>query len=75
DWSVQKAAKDTQQSEKQLQQWWQQFNDPTLNRLVELANEQNLDIEAAGLCIVQARSLLGISTGLQYPQVQTVSGN
>ncbi|OXE30364.1 hypothetical protein CA163_23740, partial [Vibrio parahaemolyticus] len=56
-------------------QWWQQFNDPTLNRLVELANEQNLDIEAAGLRIVQARSLLGISTGLQYPQVQTVSGN
>lgn len=75
DWSVQKAAKDTQQSQQQLQQWWQQFNDPTLNRLVELANEQNLDIEAAGLRIVQARSLLGISTGLQYPQVQTVSGN
>ncbi|HCM1320523.1 TPA: TolC family protein [Vibrio parahaemolyticus] len=75
DWSVEKAAKDTQQSEQQLQQWWQQFNDPTLNRLVELANEQNLDIEAAGLRIVQARSLLGISTGLQYPQVQTVSGN
>ncbi|EVU16012.1 putative outer membrane domain protein, partial [Vibrio parahaemolyticus V-223/04] len=56
---MEKAAKDTQQSEQQLQQWWQQFNDPTLNRLVELANEQNLDIEAAGLRIVQARSLLG----------------
>lgn len=51
DWSVEKAAKDTQQSEQQLQQWWQQFNDPTLNRLVELANEQNLDIEAAGCAL------------------------
>ncbi len=75
DWSVEKAAQDTQQSEQKLQQWWQQFNDPTLNQLVEMAGQQNLDLEAAGLRIVQARSLLGISTGLQYPQVQTVSGN
>lgn len=75
DWSVEKAAQDTQQSEQKLQQWWQQFNDPTLNQLVEMASQQNLDLEAAGLRIIQARSLLGISTGLQYPQVQTVSGN
>ncbi|WP_440889560.1 TolC family protein [Vibrio sp. WZ-1] len=75
DWSVEKAAQDTQQSEQKLQQWWQQFNDPTLNQLVEMANQQNLDLEAAGLRIVQARSLLGISSGLQYPQMQTVSGN
>ncbi|HEQ3586065.1 TPA: TolC family protein [Vibrio harveyi] len=75
DWSLEKAAQDTQQSERKLQQWWQQFNDPTLNQLVEMASQQNLDLEAAGLRIVQARSLLGISTGLQYPQVQTVSGN
>ncbi|WP_394156540.1 TolC family protein [Vibrio campbellii] len=75
DWSVEKAAQDTLQSEQKLQQWWQQFNDPTLNQLVEMASQQNLDLEAAGLRIVQARSLLGISTGLQYPQVQTVSGN
>ncbi|GAB7230741.1 TolC family protein [Vibrio rotiferianus] len=75
DWSVEKAAQDTQQSEQKLQQWWQQFNDPTLNQLVEMASQQNLDLEAAGLRIVQARSLLGISTGLQYPQVQAVSGN
>ncbi|MGD1465185.1 TolC family protein [Vibrio harveyi] len=75
DWSLEKAVQDTQQSEQKLQQWWQQFNDPTLNQLVEMASQQNLDLEAAGLRIVQARSLLGISTGLQYPQVQTVSGN
>ncbi|CAH1585571.1 TolC family protein [Vibrio jasicida] len=77
DWSVEKAAatQDAEQSEQKLQQWWQQFNDPTLNLLVEMASQQNLDLEAAGLRIVQARSLLGISTGLQYPQVQAVSGN
>lgn len=77
DWSVEKATatQDAEQSEQKLQLWWQQFNDPTLKLLVEMTSQQNLDLEAAGLRIVQARSLLGISTGLQYPQVQTVSGN
>ncbi|MGR5300448.1 TolC family protein [Vibrio alfacsensis] len=74
-WSLKTSIQSTQPSERELQQWWQQFNDPTLNQLVEIANQQNLDLEAAGLRIVQARSLLGISTGLQYPQVQTISGN
>lgn len=55
--------------------WWQQFNDPTLDQLVERAAKQNLDIEAAGLRILQARAVLGIADGLRYPQVQTVSGN
>ena len=32
-----------QQSEQQLQQWWQQFNDSTLNQLVELAPEAFLE--------------------------------
>lgn len=75
DWSVEETSDDAQKSEQKLHLWWQQFNDPTLNQLVEMASQQNLDLEAAGLRIVQARSLLGISTGLQYPQVQAVSGN
>ncbi len=74
-WSSQRSALDTQQSEQQIQQWWRQFNDPTLNQLVTLASQQNLDLEAAGLRIVQARALIGVATGLQYPQVQTVSGS
>ncbi|AQS37923.1 outer membrane protein [Shewanella psychrophila] len=56
-------------------QWWKQFNDPILNLLVERANIQNLDIEAAGLRILQARMILGISDSLNYPQVQVVSGS
>ncbi|MGR5238789.1 TolC family protein [Vibrio alfacsensis] len=74
-WSRENAPQDTQQSEQKLQQWWWQFNDPTLDLLVDMASQQNLDLEAAGLRIMQARSLLGVSTGLQYPQVQTISGN
>ena len=65
---------DTQNAELNTRQWWKQFNDPTLNRLVEAANQQNLDIEAAGLRILQARMVYGISDALSYPQVQVVSG-
>ncbi|HIF9366731.1 TPA: TolC family protein [Photobacterium damselae] len=64
-----------QQDQTDIALWWRQFNDPTLDHLVEMAAEQNLDLEAAGLRIIQARAALGISQGLQYPQVQQVSGN
>jgi len=36
---------------------------------------QNLDLKSAGLRILQSRAALGISEGLNYPQVQTLSGN
>jgi outer membrane protein TolC len=55
-------------------QWWRTFHDPTLNILVEKAYAQNLDIKSAGLRIAQARAALGISQGLAFPQVQTLSG-
>ena len=55
--------------------WWTQFNDPVLNRLVQHASQQNLDLEAAGLRILQARAVLGIVDGLRYPQLQAVSGS
>ncbi len=54
--------------------WWKAFNDPALNQLVDLAFQQNLPLQIAGLRIVEARAQLGIATGLQYPQSQTVSG-
>ena len=54
--------------------WWKTFHDPTLNRLVRKAYAQNLDIKSAGLRIAQARAALGISQGLAFPQVQTLSG-
>jgi NodT family efflux transporter outer membrane factor (OMF) lipoprotein len=50
--------------------WWRSFNDPTLDRLVELAFRQNLTLQVAGLKIVEARAQLGIATGMQYPQQQ-----
>ena len=61
-------------SDESVARWWKVFNDPVLDKLIEMARRQNLDIESAGLRILQARAALGISTGLQYPQQQTLSG-
>ncbi len=66
---------ESKKSDQHITQWWKTFNDPTLNSLVEKAYAQNLDIQSAGLRIIQARAVLGISEGLTFPQVQTLSGN
>jgi NodT family efflux transporter outer membrane factor (OMF) lipoprotein len=55
--------------------WWRAFADPTLDRLVELAYQQNLPLQIAGLRIVEARAQLGIASGRQWPQLQAVLGS
>ena len=50
--------------------WWKAFNDPVLEQLIQLAYKQNLTLRVAGLRIMEARAVLGITTGNQYPQVQ-----
>jgi NodT family efflux transporter outer membrane factor (OMF) lipoprotein len=55
--------------------WWEVFNDPVLNSLVEMAYQQNLPLQIAGLRILEARAQLGIAIGSQYPQSQQVGGS
>ncbi len=62
-------------SDADIAQWWKIFHDPVLNKLIIKTYAQNLDLKAAGLRIVQARAALGISEGLYFPQVQTLSGD
>jgi len=50
--------------------WWKVFDDPTLDRLIELAHRQNLSLQIAGLRIAEARAQFGFATGRQFPQVQ-----
>jgi NodT family efflux transporter outer membrane factor (OMF) lipoprotein len=50
--------------------WWKAFNDPTLERLIQLAYNQNLPLQVAGLRIMEARAALGIAVGNQLPQSQ-----
>ncbi len=66
--------KKNDKSAKELASWWQLFDDPTLDKLIQKAIKENLDIQAAGLRILQSRTLLGIANGLQYPQHQQLSG-
>ncbi|MGB5307806.1 MAG: hypothetical protein WBN45_02805, partial [Arenicellales bacterium] len=55
--------------------WGTVFNDPILIELIERAYNQNLNQQGAGLRRLEARAQLGIATGLQYPQSQTVQGS
>jgi NodT family efflux transporter outer membrane factor (OMF) lipoprotein len=50
--------------------WWKAFNDPALDRLIEIAYQQNLPLQIAGLRIAEARAQLAIATGQLYPQTQ-----
>ena len=61
-------------TEYELVEWWEVFNDPVLNRLVDLSHQQNLTLELAGLRVLEARAQLGIATGAQYPQQQLAAG-
>jgi NodT family efflux transporter outer membrane factor (OMF) lipoprotein len=54
--------------------WWKQLNDPALDRVMELARQQNLTIQAAGVRILAARAQLGIAVGNFYPQTQELTG-
>jgi len=54
--------------------WWRNFQDATLTRLVRLAYENNLSLQAAGVRILQVRAELNRSIGNLFPQQQGVSG-
>jgi len=56
--------------------WWQStLKDPVLDRLVEIALEDNLTLRSAGLRILQAQQQLAIAVGNQYPQQQDLTGS
>jgi NodT family efflux transporter outer membrane factor (OMF) lipoprotein len=55
--------------------WWETFDDPSLNELVEEARAQNLQVEVAALRVLEARARLGIARGSSYPQTQVAVGD
>ncbi len=58
-----------------LSRWWTVFNDPVLDALVDAAYRQNLNLQIAGLRIMEARAQLGIAVGFQFPQNQQALGS
>jgi len=55
--------------------WWRTFEDPTLDRLIEMAHSQNLPLQTAGLRIFEARAQLAFAVGRKYPQIQQAFAN
>ncbi len=59
----------------QTEQWWRNFHDPVLDRLVVEAQRVNPDVRTAGMRIMEARAQLMIAGSLLFPQQQQVTGN
>ncbi len=55
--------------------WWHAFNDPVLDRLIDLAYRENLSLRIAGVRVLEARAQLGIAVGGLYPQTQQAFGS
>lgn len=55
------------------QQWWKQFNDATLDDLVERALANNADVQIAMLRVAQSRILRNVESSSRWPTV-TASG-
>ncbi len=50
-----------------LQNWWQIFDDPILNDLIDQARKSNLDLKIAVSGIAASRSRLGVAKGQELP--------
>lgn len=57
-----------------ISQWWKQFNDPTLDKLIEQALQANTDLLTARAQLRHARALRRLAGGDRYPSVN-ISGS
>ncbi len=56
-------------TDQQLKKWWASFNDPTLDRLVDTALANNLDLKIASQRLIGARAARVIAASADYPQI------
>lgn len=52
--------------------WWEQFNDPILNELIETAYRENFQLKDSGFKVLAARANYNIKVGQFLPQSQTL---
>jgi NodT family efflux transporter outer membrane factor (OMF) lipoprotein len=71
-WTAAPAAAD--EPAQDVERWWQTFADPTLDRLVATALEQNLDVRQAGARVAEVRALRDAVAGGRYPAVGVSAG-
>jgi multidrug efflux system outer membrane protein len=54
-------------------QWWKQFNDPTLDALIQRAAANSPDLKIAYARLRESRAMLGVAKSQQIPDVETVA--
>lgn len=59
----------------EIDRWWENYEDETLNALVDYALEANYNLEAAAYKIIAARANLGFAIGEYFPQTQQAEGS
>ncbi|HEV7775891.1 MAG TPA: TolC family protein [Luteibacter sp.] len=52
--------------------WWNRFDDPTLNALIQRAAKNSPDLKIAVARLAESRALLGVSKSAQIPDIETV---
>lgn len=52
-----------------IQTWWEIFNDPVLNSLIEEARQSNLDLQTALASVREARYRLAYAGGQELPEI------
>ena len=57
-----------------VEAWWESFDDPVLNRVVEAALQSNFDLAAAVARVEQARARARIAATARLPRIQAVLG-
>ena len=58
-----------------LQDWWEVFQDPTLNSLIVTAYEQNPNLRVAGTRVLEARAQQAVAVANIFPQAQQSTGS
>jgi NodT family efflux transporter outer membrane factor (OMF) lipoprotein len=59
----------------QIGEWWKNYQDDTLNALIDFALTENYTLEAAANRILAARANLGFAIGEYFPQTQQAEGS
>jgi NodT family efflux transporter outer membrane factor (OMF) lipoprotein len=59
----------------ELTHWWTALNDPVLDKLVEMAYQNNPSLHGAAVRVLEAQATRGIAVGLLFPQQQEASGS
>jgi NodT family efflux transporter outer membrane factor (OMF) lipoprotein len=65
----------TDATQENIDQWWENFNDTTLNALIEKSLYQNLSLLATKEQITQAYATLGATKSNLYPSINATASN